>query len=621
MRRGARAIVLALCGVLLTLGSWLGVALDAHAADDVLDRFDVAYMVRADGSMAVQETVTLRFGGGSGRHGFERHLITREPFDDAEDMVNEISNVAVTSPDNVSTAVQQSRTRPSPRNELLRIRIGDADRTIRAATATYVISYDVRGALRTSKGVPQLYWDAVGSGMPRIASASITVTTAGEAGAVECVTGPPRSTDTCASATRSGSTAAFAQTNIAAGSLLTFGVELDPAAVSNIAPIRVERGDADEVAATRVMQGAGAASVVAIPAAGWLYYRRRNRDERFAGLPPGTVPVAGSTAAVVRDNPPVEPPVAFSPPKLPLTYAGLLLDGAHRTEHTTATLVGLATSGAIRLTSSPKPGAQLVDASRAPDQPSELLCSRLFQTASSVPDLGRAGTLVSIDRVLAADARDTARTNGWFRRFGRSAAPRRGRRNLVWGFVAVWVAFVFMGPLTLGASTTAVGWLLVPAAIAAVITVLVLRRLTARGQRTATGRAWTDQIEGFGTYLSTAEADQLRFEEGEDIFGKYLPWAVLFGVAERWVRVCEKAIESGRLAHPDASWYGTGVWDTHLLLWQLNSLSHSVAAGATPAVSTSSFGGSGTGFGGGGSAFGGGGFAGGGGGGGGGGSW
>ena len=119
-------------------------------------------------------------------------------------------------------------------------------------------------------------------------------------------------------------------------------------------------------------------------------------------------------------------------------------------------------------------------------------------------------------------------------------------------------------------------WLLGPATVALVITWIVVQTKMARGQRTALGRAWTDQVEGFRTYIATAEADQLQFEEGEDIFSKYLPWAVLFGLAERWVRVCEQAIALGRLRQPDASWYGGAYFDTHMILWHLDSLGRSI---------------------------------------------
>ena len=65
----------------------------------------------------------------------------------------------------------------------------------------------------------------------------------------------------------------------------------------------------------------------------------------------------------------------------------------------------------------------------------------------------------------------------------------------------------------------------------------------------------TDQIEGFRIYLATAEADQLRFEEGEDIFSKYLPWAIIFELADRWAKICGDLVAMGRLPNEVPYWY------------------------------------------------------------------
>ena len=61
-----------------------------------------------------------------------------------------------------------------------------------------------------------------------------------------------------------------------------------------------------------------------------------------------------------------------------------------------------------------------------------------------------------------------------------------------------------------------------------------------RGYRTPSV-ALTDQMIGFRRYLSTAEADQLRFEEGVDIFSKLPPWAIMFDVADRWQQSLRRA--------------------------------------------------------------------------------
>jgi uncharacterized membrane protein len=54
--------------------------------------------------------------------------------------------------------------------------------------------------------------------------------------------------------------------------------------------------------------------------------------------------------------------------------------------------------------------------------------------------------------------------------------------------------------------------------------------------KTAEGSAVLAQSLGFKEYLTTAEAGQIAFEEASNIFSRYLPYAVVFGVADRWAR-------------------------------------------------------------------------------------
>ena len=97
--------------------------------------------------------------------------------------------------------------------------------------------------------------------------------------------------------------------------------------------------------------------------------------------------------------------------------------------------------------------------------------------------------------------------------------------------------------LTIGAGFLAFGlfkllhW--APVAIAVLLVGLAVllsaRRMPAR---TARGTAVLDAgARASGSTSATAEADQLRFEEGADIFSRYLPYAIVFGEADRWVRV------------------------------------------------------------------------------------
>jgi uncharacterized membrane protein len=107
----------------------------------------------------------------------------------------------------------------------------------------------------------------------------------------------------------------------------------------------------------------------------------------------------------------------------------------------------------------------------------------------------------------------------------------------------------------------------------------------------------TDQVLGFRKYLTTAEADQLRFEEGEDIFSKYLPWAIIFGIADRWQQLCKQLVDDGRLT-PDPGWYvGPSYYDSG---WSANLVTNTVTSTfsepATPSTSSGDGGGSSSGF-------------------------
>jgi uncharacterized membrane protein len=154
--------------------------------------------------------------------------------------------------------------------------------------------------------------------------------------------------------------------------------------------------------------------------------------------------------------------------------------------------------------------------------------------------------------------------------------------------------------------------------IAAVVVPLLVLGLTAvaawwsrrNGRRSAAGRAVCDQVQGFRTYLATAEADQLRFEEGEDIFSTYLPWAIAFGLADRWQRICARLVQEGRIPG-QPGWYHGDV-----TTFSAGALTYTVSSTFSPPPSPVSSGG-----GGGSSSGSSGGSSGGGGGGGGGGSW
>lgn len=621
---------LAALAVLLLTG-WLavsGASVARAESADVFDRFDLVANVTADGIVEVTETITLRFGSSSGRHGLERTLITREPDGEEFDVVYRVTDVAVTSEAGVSSRLDlsdQQAEEDSARTTYLRIRVGDPDETITADSATYVLTYRVAGLLRSSGGYDELYWDLTGSSMPPIRAATARITVPGGAQNVFCSVATPGSYGACASAEAGkDGIAEFAAQNIRKGQLLTVSVQIKPGLLTNNTPIRVENADLENRRLGAYAFGGSVAAAALVPFIGWFYLRRRSSDRRFDGLPPGVLPAPGQEAREVRNDPRLEIPVSFAPPRLSVAEAGLLLDGRTETRDTTATLVALAVAGAIRLSSENGPQATLVDRGRAPDESSRILLKSLFSKKADPGeslDLAGSTRLAKGHEKLGSAALEAARAGGWYARepaVGGSSSFRLG------GLFFPVLTGIIVGSVFFGAGLL----LIAPLLLAVVITVAVVRSKLKPGQRSGVGRALTDQVEGFRTYLATAEAEQLQFEEGEDIFSKYLPWAIIFDLTDRWTRVCQRLVELGRIPDITPAWFYGGTWDPYTFSSQVNTFDSSVSssiAAAAPSLADTGFSSSGSAFSssssGGGFSSGGGGFSGGGGGGGGGGSW
>ena len=116
------------------------------------------------------------------------------------------------------------------------------------------------------------------------------------------------------------------------------------------------------------------------------------------------------------------------------------------------------------------------------------------------------------------------------------------------------------------------------------------------------------QILGLEEFIRTAERDRIKFQEEENIFEKILPYAMAFGIGEKWA----KAFEGLQKTAPD--WYQSSDpnymnnFSTYYFLSRLDGLSNTMQSTFTSAPRSSGSGGAWSG----GSGFGGGGFSGGG---------
>lgn len=114
-------------------------------------------------------------------------------------------------------------------------------------------------------------------------------------------------------------------------------------------------------------------------------------------------------------------------------------------------------------------------------------------------------------------------------------------------------------------------------------------------RRTESGAKAHWHVKGFKLYLKTAEQYRLQWQEKEHIFEKFLPYAIAFGITEKWAQTFAE------ISMPKPTWYsGTGDWNSIYAWHALNSFADTFTTATVPSNGGSSSGGFGGGGGGGG---------------------
>ncbi|MCM3660310.1 DUF2207 domain-containing protein [Georgenia satyanarayanai] len=634
MTRSSRvlaALALVLAGLLL-----LPPAATA-ASGDVVRQLDIAIDIRPDGTLEVTETYDWDFGSREGL-GLTRMLDSR--FDYAPDpdsvRVYEYAGFAASSPTGAPAGVWST-------DEGARVRVdvgapdGSEDR--RSGRQTYVLRYTVDGALnaiRDDPAVPdqdELYWNATGHDWDvPIEQATVTVT--GPADVVDhaCYQGSRGSTAECASLDADGGEVRAASGRLPSGSGMTVVAAYPPGTFGTIEPILQSApepllwaGDGAAPTAARFVRDnvAWLASLALLGPVLLAALRvRRGRDLHFADLPPGVLPAPGRAprVEVLRDAPAVA--VRFTPPDgLRPGEVGALDEKTATTTHVSATLIDLAVRGFLQIHEAGtgwrgRPNDWLLvatpEAARGDLRDYErTLLEKVFA--------GRSQVRMSQLRNTFAGTLRTARRQlmgGLAQLFTGHIRAGAGSMLALVRVVVLGLVLVTFGGGIAGAAASGPATIVLVLAVGAVLAAFLLawgltRR--ARLQRSPVGRALHEQSRGFRLYLTTAEGHQLRFEEGEDIFSRYLPYAIVYEAAERWAGIFARLEAQGQqVARP--TWYvGTHGFQAGSFTTLGSALSSfSSTAGRTLSSTPGSSGGSG-------SRGGGGGFSGGGGGGGGGG--
>ena len=583
----------------------------AHAqAFEQIHSYDVNLVIQPDGALRVTETIDYDFGS-TEHHGIFRTIPTRFTYDDTNDRIMPISDVSVTAtPAGTPTDVKVSTS-----NGETEIRIGDPD-TLITGRHVYTIEYTVKGALNAFDDHDELYWNAIGTewSVP-IGAATARVQAPQDILQAICFAGPQGSNLPCDRIVVDGSSANATQDGLDPFEGLTVVAALPKGAVSpEPTPILAERWSLGR-AFSRRPAPLGLAGAVLVLGVGWLSWLgwRVGRDREAIGSPVDAAFAGpdGAERPVPLGGGPRWPVEYVPPDDLRPGQIGTLVDEAANTIDVTATIVDLAVRGYLRIEEIPKEGLfgkpdwNLVRLKSGEDLlPYErILLTGLFEDANEAAD-GTSSVLVSklktkfvarLHRVQNA-LYDDAVERGWFSQRPDKVRTRWAGRGIlltILGGVALF--FAIKGTHL---AFAALAFLLIG------IGLLVASHWMPR--RTAKGTGLVRRVRGFREYMDVAEDEPSKFAERANLFYEFLPYAVVFGITEKWARAFRGLEEM-----PPQSFY-SGPHPFTVLAFSQSIDSFTVSSAGTIA---STPGGSGS------SGFGGGGFSGGGGGGGGGGSW
>jgi uncharacterized protein (TIGR04222 family) len=591
---------MALAGIVCALA--IGASVRPAGADEgwIINSFRSDIQIKSDSSIDVQESIRVDFHGLE-KHGIFRAIPVRYRYSDTQDRYYNLDVKSVTDgqrPVPFDTNVDGAN---------LVIKIGDPNQLV-SGVNRYLISYTVRGAMNRFEDHDELFWNVDGDQWP-VAKESVGATVTVPAGSFQkatCYEGVAGSREPC-DMTTSENDLEYASTRpLQSGEQLSVVAGLTRGVVDVPPPLLTARDrqfpqDAFDINPLTV--GVGLFILLAgVAAIAWNWWQH-GRDRAYlghyyeapAGAPEQPEPLFQHEPVVVEFGPPQN----LKPAQL-----GLILDESADPKDVTASIVDLAVRGYLTITDLPqafgqhdwlltqKPGAS---SSLLPFE--QTLLDGLFAGREQVKVSDLKGkfrsTLQQAERQIVSDA--MAR-----RLFTTNPTSARGQ----WGCLGT--AILVLGAFATYQLGIHFGWGLIGLAIVLVGMVLIA---TAKNmsQRTAAGRDLLQKTLGFRLYMSTAEKYRQQFAEKAEIFTQLLPFAIVFGVVDRWAKAFEGIDTSA-----SNSWYvGNAPFQAALLSSSLQSMNDNIASAISAAPPSS---GSSSGFGGGGG-------SGGGGGGGGGGSW
>ncbi|MFD0691492.1 DUF2207 domain-containing protein [Actinomadura fibrosa] len=525
---------------------------EAIAAAERVLKDDVTLTASQGGVTHVKETIVYRF---SGHAGFERTYVTRSHDSVTEDRVYEIRGIRASSPDGGPTRVASSSagTRTT-------VKVTGAQKL--TGTRTVVLEYDLRGAIDRLGAVEELRWPAVGGWKVPVDDARATVQGGAAIRSVNCFAGPLASTIGCTQyyLNHAHTQGVFSQKQMLAGEYMTV-VAGFPAGTTGGHALHERRRNLATAFSVNAVTAAALLGLLALLGGGLLaLYLLRGRDARVVGKKAAEgdqAPVSGSE---------FEPPDGVRPGQI-----GTLIDEQADVIDVTATIVDLAVRGYLLIEEEDRAVTGRLDWTlRRLDRPiTDLLPYEviLLDALLTAPDgtsrgavkLSELGGTFStrLAQVRSAMYDDVVR-QGWFTRRPDTVRSR---------WTVAGIALTLLGIAGTVALALTTEW-----ALAGLAVIIAGAALAYGGQympaKTARGATVLAHTIGFRAFLERGTVP----EGGADgygtaspqriaLFSRFLPYAVVFDVVEKWAETVKDAGERAEGAD-NLYWYeGPAEWD------------------------------------------------------------
>ena len=561
-------------------------ASSAFSQDFTINRFHSEIVINSDSSIEVKETIEVEFH--RPRHGIYREIPFRYTDELGSTIKTPIKVLSVTDGSGRNLKYRVTRV-----GSAINIRIGNPDKFVWGRN-TYVIGYTVDNAILFFDDHDELYWNVTGNYWKapiKEASANVSIAVKDRSRELwaACYTGVYGSRESlCGFETSDNRGEFFTKTDLRTGEGFTIAFGWNKGLVS------------PPSAWKRFLRAIdiGENWVFIFPLFSLIFminlWYRKGRDPRTR------------EAITVMYEPPRYNNIPLSPAEV-----GTLVDEKMDTRDITASIVGLAVKGYLRIEEMKREGlifdttdyylAKIKEPDANLNPFEKLLMERIFpgMLPGILVSAMKNRFYVNLD-ILKTTLYDGLVSKGYFFR-----SPEKVRRLYTIAGIVIAAGGFFIATML----TPFLQWKGIIAAVLSSLPVLAFSRVMPA--KTRAGASVYMEIIGFREFLSRAEKDRIERMGDKDLFSRFLPYAIALDVADNWSEAFE-----GIYQDPPEWYITTGEFRTFrpsLFSSSIRTMTSSIGSAVISAPRGSGISGKG--------ASGGGGFSGGGFGGGGGGSW